>query len=86
MDQLFIDDEVIILGEGIDIDTLSENCNNIPNNHLFNNIFIMQIYIKNVKNQRLCTIKVAEMHIILIISIISTPTKSMSCPNLYNPI
>ena len=31
MDQLFIDDEVIILGEGIDIDTLSENCNNIPN-------------------------------------------------------
>ena len=31
MDQLFIDDEVIILGEGFDIDTLSENCNNIPN-------------------------------------------------------
>ena len=31
MDQLFIDDEVIIPGEGIDIDTLSENCNNIPN-------------------------------------------------------
>ena len=31
MDQLFIDDEVIILGEGIDIDTLSENCNTIPN-------------------------------------------------------
>lgn len=30
-DQLFIDNEVIILGEGIDIDTLSENCNNIPN-------------------------------------------------------
>ena len=30
MDQLFIDDEVIILGEGIDIDTLSENCNKIP--------------------------------------------------------
>lgn len=33
MDQLFIDDEVIILGEGIDIDTLSENCNNIPIRH-----------------------------------------------------
>ena len=31
MDQLFIDDEVIIFGEGIDIDTLSENCNIIPN-------------------------------------------------------
>ena len=31
MDQLFIDDEVIIFGEGIDIDTLSENCNKIPN-------------------------------------------------------
>ena len=31
MDQLFIDDEVIIPGVGIDIDTLSENCNKIPN-------------------------------------------------------
>ena len=31
MDQLFIDVEVIVLGEGFDIDTLSENCNTIPN-------------------------------------------------------
>ena len=31
MDQLFIDDEVIILGDGFDVDTLSENCNTIPN-------------------------------------------------------
>ena len=31
MDQLFIDDEVIILGESFDIDTLSENCNTISN-------------------------------------------------------
>ena len=33
MDQLFIDDEVIILGEGIDIDTLSENVIIYPIRH-----------------------------------------------------